>query len=134
MKSENLADVFGKVVKNLIDDNGEVVIKEIIDAILKEHDPFYALTRDELIKKAIYPQVVTLLNKNDFYSLGKGTYISLDYADVETLETLIERFNEQIKRRKAKVSNLEKRKAEIKGQMTIVFDGLQLAGYEEMIL
>lgn len=134
MKSSNMADIFRQLVMEQMDEHGQIKIKELIDAIYKEYDPFYALTRDELIKKVLYPQVVTLLNHKDFYSLGQGTFINLDYADIKTLETLINRFNDQIEKKKAKVNKLEKKKAEIKGQMTIVFDGLQFAGYEEMIL
>lgn len=134
MESKKLADIVRKLILEHMDEHGKVQIKELIDEVFKEYDQYYAVPKDELIKKVLYPQVVTILNQKDFYSMGKGTFISLDYANVETLDTLIERFEEQIKRRKAKVSRFEKKKAEIKGQMTIVFDGLRFAGYEEMVL
>ena len=135
MGSRKLADVFREHVTDLKDDSGHININQLIDVILQEYDQFNDIPQNELIKKAIYPQVVSLLNKSEFYSLGKGDFISLDYANAEELQTFIDRSNDMLSSVISKVSRLKKRKEQqVQGQLTIVFDGIQFAGYQEMAI
>ena len=88
----------------------------------------------ELLDCYMQSRLRPLINSKDYYSTSKGHYTAFENLSVDELDRIIKRRNDDIMQREQSLQRFKKRKTEIDGQMTIVFNGIQFAGYQEVVI
>lgn len=132
MKS-NLVELFNNVFPKF-EDHESFEMSQLIDEI----KPSLVIKCDDMMSELLDCYMQTrlrpLINSKDYYSSSKGHYVAFDSLSVEDLDKIIKRRDEDIMQREKSLQRFRKRKTEIEGQLTIVFDGIQFAGYQEVVI
>lgn len=114
LESFEMKDLISDIKPNLVIDSKEVL--------------------SDLITSYMQNRLRPLVNSKDYYSTSKGHYTAFENLSVDELDRIIKRRNDDIMQREKSLQRFKKRKTEIDGQLTIVFDGIQFAGYQEIAL
>ena len=132
MKS-NLVELFNNVFPKF-EDLESFEMSQLIDEI----KPSLVIKCDDMMSELLdcYMQsrLRPLINSKDYYSTSKGHYTAFENLSVDELDRIIKRRNDDIMQREQSLQRFKKRKTEIDGQMTIVFNGIQFAGYQEVVI
>ena len=132
MKS-NLVELFNNLFpkfENLESFEMSQLIDEIKPSLVIKCDDMMSELLDCYMQTRLRP----LINSKDYYSTSKGHYTAFENLSVDELDRIIKRRNDDIMQREQSLQRFRKRKTEIDGQLTIVFDGIQFAGYQEIAL
>ena len=132
MKS-NLVELFNNLFpkfENLESFEMSQLIDEIKPSLVIKCDDMMSELLDCYMQNRLRP----LVNSKDYYSTSKGHYTAFENLSVDELDRIIKRRNDDIMQREKSLQRFKKRKTEIDGQLTIVFDGIQFAGYQEIAL
>lgn len=132
MKS-NLMELFNNVFPKF-----ESLESFKMSQLIDEIKPSFVIQSEDMMSELIdcylQSRLRPLVNSKDYYSSSKGHYVAFDSLSVEDLDKIIKRRDEDIMQREKSLQRFKKRKTEIDGQLTIVFDGIQFAGYQEIAL